>query len=192
MATETTGAQTIGAGTSPIRQRAGGERGGRGARGGGGRGRGATGTSADGAGSAGQNGERQGQRKRRSGRSGNRGAISSTSDRPSSNGNTMNASDLAERFSSSQHTAKDGQAGAGNAEKVVATTVGGGAAEDEAEPCWICASPIVHESVAPCNHRTCHICALRMRGLYKDLNCATCRVSFTSTTSHFIASSNFT
>jgi E3 ubiquitin-protein ligase ZNF598 len=48
---------------------------------------------------------------------------------------------------------------------------------EDAEVCWICASPIVHESIAPCNHRTCHICCLRMRALYKDKNCAHCRVS---------------
>jgi hypothetical protein len=46
----------------------------------------------------------------------------------------------------------------------------------EAEVCFICASPVVHNSVAPCNHRTCHICALRMRALYKTKDCAHCRV----------------
>lgn len=50
--------------------------------------------------------------------------------------------------------------------------------EDEAEVCFICASPVVHNSVGPCNHRTCHICALRLRALYKTRACAHCRVSF--------------
>ncbi|PBP19141.1 zinc finger protein [Diplocarpon rosae] len=45
----------------------------------------------------------------------------------------------------------------------------------DAEVCFICASEVTHESIAPCNHRTCHICCLRMRALYKDLNCAHCR-----------------
>ena len=45
----------------------------------------------------------------------------------------------------------------------------------EAEVCFICASPVVHNSVAPCNHRTCHICALRLRALYKARACAHCR-----------------
>lgn len=49
---------------------------------------------------------------------------------------------------------------------------------EEAEVCFICASDIEHESIAPCNHRTCHVCSLRMRALYKDTNCAHCRVSF--------------
>ena len=51
-----------------------------------------------------------------------------------------------------------------------------GEEEVEAEVCFICASPVVHNSVAPCNHRTCHICALRMRALYKTKDCAHCRV----------------
>jgi hypothetical protein len=41
--------------------------------------------------------------------------------------------------------------------------------------CFICASPVAHNSVAPCNHRTCHICALRLRALYKTKACAHCR-----------------
>ncbi|KAK3071857.1 hypothetical protein LTR53_007880 [Teratosphaeriaceae sp. CCFEE 6253] len=47
--------------------------------------------------------------------------------------------------------------------------------EGEAEVCFICASPISHHSVAPCNHRTCHICSLRLRALYKTKACAHCR-----------------
>lgn len=50
-------------------------------------------------------------------------------------------------------------------------------AADDAEVCFICASPVVHTAVAPCNHRTCHICALRLRALYKTRACAHCRVS---------------
>ncbi|KAI0117520.1 hypothetical protein F4814DRAFT_289715 [Daldinia grandis] len=45
----------------------------------------------------------------------------------------------------------------------------------EVEVCFICASPVIHQSVAPCNHRTCHICSLRMRALYKNKECAHCR-----------------
>jgi E3 ubiquitin-protein ligase ZNF598 len=59
------------------------------------------------------------------------------------------------------------------------TQVGGatdGQEEVEAEVCFICASPVEHNSVAPCNHRTCHICALRLRALYKNKLCAHCRV----------------
>ena len=61
-----------------------------------------------------------------------------------------------------------------------------GVNEVEAEVCFICASPVVHTSVAPCNHRTCHICALRMRALYKTKACAHCRVCYTLFLSSFI------
>ena len=54
-----------------------------------------------------------------------------------------------------------------------------GEKDEEADVCFICASPVVHSSVAPCNHRTCHICALRLRALYKTTACAHCRVSYT-------------
>lgn len=47
---------------------------------------------------------------------------------------------------------------------------------DDGEICFICASKVEHTSVAPCNHRTCHICALRLRALYKTKACAHCRV----------------
>lgn len=46
---------------------------------------------------------------------------------------------------------------------------------EEGEVCFICASPIQHLAVAPCNHRTCHICSLRLRALYKTKTCAHCR-----------------
>ncbi|TGJ83017.1 hypothetical protein E0Z10_g5735 [Xylaria hypoxylon] len=63
--------------------------------------------------------------------------------------------------------------------KVVQPTSGGNDDDEgedvEAEVCFICASPVIHQSVAPCNHRTCHICALRMRALYKNKECAHCR-----------------
>lgn len=49
-------------------------------------------------------------------------------------------------------------------------------AAEDADVCFICASPVVHTAVAPCNHRTCHICALRLRALYKTRACAHCRV----------------
>ncbi|KAK8175734.1 zinc finger protein [Phyllosticta citrichinensis] len=50
-----------------------------------------------------------------------------------------------------------------------------GEEDPEAEICFICASPVVHQSIAPCNHRTCHICSLRLRALYKNKACAHCR-----------------
>ncbi|CAO1614811.1 unnamed protein product [Jaminaea pallidilutea] len=51
------------------------------------------------------------------------------------------------------------------------------AAEEEEELCWICAEPVRLYSVGPCNHRTCHICALRLRALYKVRECTFCKSS---------------
>jgi E3 ubiquitin-protein ligase ZNF598 len=61
----------------------------------------------------------------------------------------------------------------GKATKATAET----ASEAEGEVCFICANPIIHHSIAPCNHITCHICSLRMRALYKNKDCPHCRVS---------------
>jgi hypothetical protein len=47
--------------------------------------------------------------------------------------------------------------------------------DPDAEVCFICASPVQHTAIAPCNHRTCHICSIRMRALYKTKACAHCR-----------------
>ncbi|KAK1830409.1 hypothetical protein QBC39DRAFT_353931 [Podospora conica] len=49
--------------------------------------------------------------------------------------------------------------------------------DDDTEVCFICANPIEHLSVAPCNHSTCHICSLRLRGLYKNKECPHCRTN---------------
>ncbi|KAF2669655.1 hypothetical protein BT63DRAFT_373486 [Microthyrium microscopicum] len=48
----------------------------------------------------------------------------------------------------------------------------------DGEVCFICASPVIHTAIAPCNHRTCHICSLRMRALYKNKACAHCRTDW--------------
>ncbi|KAI8069690.1 hypothetical protein BC940DRAFT_297351 [Gongronella butleri] len=47
--------------------------------------------------------------------------------------------------------------------------------DDEGDFCFICTEPIVTYAVTPCNHRTCHICALRLRALYKTKNCVYCK-----------------
>ena len=52
-----------------------------------------------------------------------------------------------------------------------------GAAED-GTVCWICAEPVKYWSVSECNHRTCHVCALRLRALYKKLECTFCKVRY--------------
>ncbi|KAJ7926223.1 hypothetical protein B0H13DRAFT_1973088 [Mycena leptocephala] len=41
--------------------------------------------------------------------------------------------------------------------------------------CWICAEPIKYYAVSECNHRTCHVCSLRLRALYKKTDCTFCK-----------------
>lgn len=49
--------------------------------------------------------------------------------------------------------------------------------DEEEDLCWICAEPAKLYSVGPCNHRTCHICAIRLRALYKVRECTFCKAS---------------
>ncbi|KAI8091018.1 uncharacterized protein B0P05DRAFT_504577 [Gilbertella persicaria] len=46
----------------------------------------------------------------------------------------------------------------------------------EGEVCFICTRPIDYYAVAPCDHRTCHLCTLRLRALYGTKNCAYCKI----------------
>jgi E3 ubiquitin-protein ligase ZNF598 len=48
---------------------------------------------------------------------------------------------------------------------------------NEIDVCFICAEPVKYYSVSACNHRTCHVCALRLRSLYKKTDCTFCKVS---------------
>lgn len=48
--------------------------------------------------------------------------------------------------------------------------------DNDAAICWICAEPVKYYSVPECNHRTCHVCALRLRALYKKTDCTFCKV----------------
>ncbi|KAJ6537666.1 hypothetical protein B0H19DRAFT_962279 [Mycena capillaripes] len=41
--------------------------------------------------------------------------------------------------------------------------------------CWICAEQIKYYAVSECNHRTCHVCSLRLRALYKKNDCTFCK-----------------
>lgn len=47
---------------------------------------------------------------------------------------------------------------------------------EESAVCWICAEQVKFFCLSECNHRTCHICALRLRALYKKLECTFCKV----------------
>ena len=45
--------------------------------------------------------------------------------------------------------------------------------------CWICAEPVKYYALSECGHRTCHVCALRLRALYKKMDCTFCKASIT-------------
>jgi hypothetical protein len=53
--------------------------------------------------------------------------------------------------------------------------------------CWICAEPVKYWSVSDCNHRTCHVCALRLRALYKKTDCTFCKVCFGNLASYVLS-----
>ncbi|KAI0797515.1 hypothetical protein C8Q75DRAFT_738536 [Abortiporus biennis] len=50
-----------------------------------------------------------------------------------------------------------------------------GGSDTEEDICFICAEPVKYYSVSQCNHRTCHVCALRLRALYKKTDCTFCK-----------------
>ncbi|CAG8437234.1 9264_t:CDS:2 [Funneliformis mosseae] len=41
--------------------------------------------------------------------------------------------------------------------------------------CFICAEPVQYYAVPECNHKSCHVCSLRLRALYKSKDCAYCK-----------------
>lgn len=45
--------------------------------------------------------------------------------------------------------------------------------------CFICAEPVRLYSVPPCDHRVCHVCAMRLRALWKRRECTFCKVDAT-------------
>jgi E3 ubiquitin-protein ligase ZNF598 len=51
---------------------------------------------------------------------------------------------------------------------------------EEGDVCHICAETMDKKAyaVAECNHRTCYTCALRLRALYKRLDCTFCKACY--------------
>lgn len=57
----------------------------------------------------------------------------------------------------------------------VAIAADDAASVDDLATCWICAEPIKYYALSECNHRTCHVCCLRLRALYKKRECTFCK-----------------
>ncbi|KAF9357685.1 hypothetical protein BGX34_009271 [Mortierella sp. NVP85] len=55
------------------------------------------------------------------------------------------------------------------------TTPAEGGEDAEEHSCFICTENIVIFAVSDCNHRTCHLCSLRLRALYKTRDCTYCK-----------------
>lgn len=53
-------------------------------------------------------------------------------------------------------------------------------AEDDIGQCFICAEPITFWSAGICQHRTCHVCAVRLRTFYKMRDCTFCKTRLPS------------
>ncbi|CAK7245118.1 MAG: hypothetical protein STHCBS139747_006687 [Sporothrix thermara] len=177
------GDQNANTNTQPRQNRRGGEGGregrgrGRGGRGrgegrGGGGGRGGAGRSGDAQQQQhGQHGHSEGDNQRRrggGGRGGGRGGRQGGGDRQGQNQNqNVSGEDGQPQVSRKDPLLRQPQPSGEGA--------GDDAGDDDAEVCFICANPVVHHAIAPCNHLTCHICALRMRALYRTKDCPHCR-----------------
>ncbi|KAK0211309.1 hypothetical protein DFS33DRAFT_1252459 [Desarmillaria ectypa] len=103
----------------------------------------------------------KGARKRQRGRGGNvRGKLQNTN----TNGDTESAPATVKQ-TEKETAVEDGKANAASTQEETS---------DDAV-CWICAEPVKYYSVSQCNHRTCHVCALRLRALYKKNDCTFCK-----------------
>ena len=58
----------------------------------------------------------------------------------------------------------------------VAENTGATSQDGDTGICSICEEPVKYYSVSECNHRTCHICAVQLRALYKRQDCTFCKV----------------
>ncbi|KAI9281814.1 hypothetical protein BY458DRAFT_552596 [Sporodiniella umbellata] len=63
-----------------------------------------------------------------------------------------------------------------NGEKEVKSEPADDTNEIEEDFCFICTESVKYYALAPCGHRTCHMCTLRLRALYKTKQCAYCKV----------------
>ncbi|EEB07645.1 ubiquitin-protein ligase E3 [Schizosaccharomyces japonicus yFS275] len=50
--------------------------------------------------------------------------------------------------------------------------------DEDGEFCFICAQNVTYMCIMPCNHQLCHVCALRLRALYKTNNCTFCKTAW--------------
>ncbi|KAF8912219.1 hypothetical protein CPB84DRAFT_1761674 [Gymnopilus junonius] len=107
---------------------------------------------------------------KRSGNATNRGSNRST--RPSANKKGQEVQEAEQKSQGSVESAKQNEEQA-IVEKLDAVTIS--EAGSDMDICWICAEPVKYYSLSECNHRTCHVCAIRLRALYKKTECTFCK-----------------
>ncbi|EPX73722.1 ubiquitin-protein ligase E3 [Schizosaccharomyces octosporus yFS286] len=98
--------------------------------------------------------------------------------------NQRKSANSAARRETQKNTVKLQPAGIENSDKeeenkketTIKKNVTDGDEEEEEQICFICAEPIAYTCILPCNHRMCHICAIRLRALYKTKECTFCKV----------------
>lgn len=69
-----------------------------------------------------------------------------------------------------------------------AAALGADGEDEEPDTCYICAEPVKYYALGTCSHRTCHVCSLRLRALYKKRECTFCKVCLASSCSICYAS----
>ena len=75
--------------------------------------------------------------------------------------------------------AKDEQPAEDSAQASSSPAAGAEEPDPDVPVCFICAEPVKYYAVSACNHRTCHVCSLRLRALYKKTDCTFCKVRTT-------------
>ncbi|KAL1716434.1 hypothetical protein EV715DRAFT_205332 [Schizophyllum commune] len=71
--------------------------------------------------------------------------------------------------------AKDEQPAEDSAQAASSPAAGAEEPDPDVPVCFICAEPVKYYAVSACNHRTCHVCSLRLRALYKKTDCTFCK-----------------
>lgn len=61
-------------------------------------------------------------------------------------------------------------------EAAASSRMGADGEQEEIDTCYICAEPVKYYALGTCSHRTCHVCSLRLRALYKKRECTFCKV----------------
>ncbi|ETS65161.1 hypothetical protein PaG_00223 [Moesziomyces aphidis] len=106
---------------------------------------------------------------------------SSNRSRPNNSRQPRTKANQAAQGSNSAAPTAAPQPAAASADNTITTTTTTDDDDDEGElppdvdVCFICADPVKLTSLAPCDHRTCHICALRLLVLYKKDQCTFCK-----------------